>query len=35
MITRTRATEERHGCPGALRAQGGVGGHIVAPHVDG
>jgi hypothetical protein len=25
--------EERHGFPGALRALGGVGGHIGAPHV--
>ena len=30
----TRATEERHGFPAALRARGGVGGHIGAPHVD-
>jgi hypothetical protein len=29
-----RVTEERHGLPGALRAQGGVGGHVGAPHVD-
>jgi hypothetical protein len=26
--------EERHGFPGALRALGGVGGHIGAPHVN-
>ncbi len=26
-----RVTEERHGFPGALRALGGVGGHIGAP----
>jgi hypothetical protein len=29
-----RVTEERHGLPGALRALGGVGGHVVAPHVN-
>ena len=28
-----RVIEERHGYPGALRALGGVGGHIWAPHV--
>jgi len=28
-----RVAEERHGFPGALRALGGVGGHIGAPHV--
>jgi hypothetical protein len=28
-----RVTEERHGFPGALRAYGGVGGHVGAPHV--
>ncbi len=28
-----RAIEERHGFPGALRAPGGVGGHVGAPHV--
>ena len=33
MSTHTRATEERHGFPGALRVLGGVGGHVVAPHV--
>ena len=27
-----RMTEERHGFPRALRALGGVGGHIGAPH---
>ena len=27
----TRETEERHGSPGALRALGGVGGHVGAP----
>lgn len=26
--------EERHGFAGALRALGGVGGHIATPHVD-
>ena len=26
--------EERHGFPGALRALGGVGGHVGAPHDD-
>jgi uncharacterized protein (DUF934 family) len=30
-----RLLEERHGFPGALRALGGVGGHVGAPHVDG
>jgi hypothetical protein len=25
--------EERHGFPGALRALGGVGGHVAAPHL--
>ena len=25
--------EERHGLPGALRAKGGVGGHLGAPHL--
>jgi hypothetical protein len=29
-----RVIEERHGVPGALRAPGGVGGHVGAPHVD-
>ena len=29
-----RVVEERHGFPGALRAGGGVGGHVEAPHVD-
>ena len=29
-----RVVEERHGFPGALRAWGGVGGHVVVPHVD-
>jgi len=29
-----RLTEERHGFPGALRALGGVGGHVGAPHVN-
>ena len=28
-----RALEERHGSPRALRALGGVGGHVGAPHV--
>ena len=27
-----RVIEERHGFPGALRAMGGVGGHVWAPH---
>jgi hypothetical protein len=27
-----RVIEERHGLPGALRAMGGVGGHVWAPH---
>ena len=31
----TRVIEERHGFPGALRALGGVEGHVGAPHVDG
>jgi hypothetical protein len=26
--------EERHGFPGALREEGGVGGHVGAPHID-
>jgi hypothetical protein len=29
---KTRVTEERNGFPGALRAVGGVGGHVGAPH---
>jgi hypothetical protein len=29
-----RVPEERHGFPGALRAMGGVGGHVEAPHVN-
>jgi len=29
-----RMIEERHGFPVALRAVGGVGGHVGAPHVD-
>ena len=29
-----RMIEERHGFPAALRALGGVGGHVGAPHVD-
>ena len=28
-----RVTEERHGFPGALRARGGVEGHVGAPHL--
>jgi hypothetical protein len=28
-----RVIEERHGFAGALRALGGVGGHVAAPHV--
>jgi hypothetical protein len=27
-----RVIEECHGFPGALRASGGVGGHVGAPH---
>jgi len=30
----TRELEECHGFPGALRALGGVGGHVGAPHVE-
>jgi hypothetical protein len=30
-----RVIEERHGWPGALRALGGVGGRVGAPHVVG
>jgi hypothetical protein len=30
----TRAIEERHGFPGALRALGSVGGHVEAPHLN-
>jgi hypothetical protein len=30
----TRMIEERPGFPGALRAVGGVGGEVGAPHVD-
>ena len=33
MSLQTREVEERHGFPGALRALGGVGGHVGAPHV--
>ncbi len=29
-----RVLEGRHGFPGALRALGGVGGHLGAPHVN-
>ena len=29
-----RVIEERHGFLGALRARGGVGGHVGAPHMD-
>jgi len=29
-----RVIEERRGFPGALRALGGVGGHLGAPHVN-
>jgi hypothetical protein len=29
-----RVNEERHGSAGALRTLGGVGGHVVAPHLD-
>ena len=32
---RAHVVEERDGFPGALRALGGVGGHIGAPHVNG
>jgi len=28
-----RVIEERHGFPGALRASGGVGGQLGAPHM--
>jgi len=28
-----RMIEERHGFPGALRALGGVEGHLGAPHI--
>ena len=28
-----RVIEERHGFPGALRALGGLGGHVGAPQV--
>ena len=28
-----RIIEERHGFPGALRASGGVGGHVGTPHM--
>jgi hypothetical protein len=30
-----RVIEERHGFAGVLRARGGVGGHVGAPHVVG
>jgi hypothetical protein len=30
----TRVIEERHGKPVALRALGGLGGHVGAPHED-
>jgi len=30
----TRLIEERHEFPGPLRALGGVGRHVEAPHVD-
>jgi hypothetical protein len=33
MKTNERVIEQRHGFPGALRVQGGVGGHIGAPHM--
>jgi hypothetical protein len=29
-----RAIEERHRFPGALRAMGGVEGHVGAPHME-
>jgi hypothetical protein len=32
MSERARVIEERHGFPGALRARGGVGGHIGVRH---
>ena len=35
MSPQNREVEERHGCPGALRALGGVGGDFGAPHVVG
>jgi len=33
-LSDARLVEERHGFPGALRAWGGLGGHVGAPHVD-
>ena len=33
MSPQNREVEERHGLPGALRARGGVGGHVGASHV--
>ena len=33
-MTKRRVIEGRHGFAGALRALGGVGGHIGAPHVN-
>ena len=33
MSPHNREVEERPGVPGALRALGGVGGHVGAPHV--
>ena len=34
MKVRKRVTEDRHGFPGAVRALGGVGGHVGAPHTN-
>jgi len=34
MSSHARVVEERHGFPGAVRAWGGVGGHVGAPHID-
>ena len=33
MSPQNREVEERPGWPGVLRALGGVGGHVGAPHV--
>ncbi len=34
MSGHAHVVEERHGFPAALRAWGGVGGHVGAPHVN-
>ena len=34
MSSHARVVEERHGFPAALRALGGLGGHVGVPHVD-